>query len=149
VKLRDSLPLKKPDNQECDMDRYRKTLLWSVMGFVFPAMNLAAAQPLSEDFSYDNFKAYVNESFRVYGGQGLGLVVSLELIGIEVQQLDDHAEFFILHLSGPATRPLAKDVYFFEHPKSGKFRLFIEPNPDKLADPQARYYISQLNRSAE
>ena len=86
----------------------------------------ASAAAVSQSPSYDSFRAYIGERFRVYGGTGAREVVSLRLIEVSERHRDTHAETFSVRFQGPPDRPLPKGVYTFEHPRSGTFELFLE-----------------------
>ncbi|MDQ3775304.1 MAG: hypothetical protein M3461_13605 [Pseudomonadota bacterium] len=83
----------------------------------------AAAAAMSRSPSYDSFRAYIGERFRVYGGRGAREVVSLRLIEVSERHQDTHTETFSARFQGPPDRP---GVYTFEHPRSGTFELFLE-----------------------
>ena len=55
--------------------------------------------------SYDSFRAYIGERFRVYGGTGAREVVSLRLIEVSERHRDTHAETFSVRFQGPPDRP--------------------------------------------
>ena len=86
----------------------------------------AVAAAVSPSPSYDSFRAYIGERFRVYGGTGAREVVSLRLIEVSERHRDTHTETFSVRFQGPPDRPLSNGVYTFEHPRSGAFELFLE-----------------------
>lgn len=86
----------------------------------------AAAAAVSQTPSYDSFRAYIGEWFRVYGGTGAREVVSLRLIEVSERHQDTHTETFSVRFQGPTDRPLSNGVYTFEHPRSGTFELFLD-----------------------
>jgi hypothetical protein len=95
-----------------------------VMLSVTPVQASAAAVGRSP--SYDGFRAFIGERFRVYGGTGAREVVSLRLIEVSERHQDTHTETFSVRFQGPPDRPLSNGVYTFEHPRSGTFELFLE-----------------------
>ena len=99
--------------------------------------------PLAEHYTYERFKAYQGESFRVWGGEGLRRVIELKLERIEETRLSEKIEQFTLHFSGPADYQLDKNTYKFEHPQSGLFRLWIEPTDVKS---QQQWYRADFNQ---
>ena len=99
-------------------------------------------QALIAPYSYEQFKAYVGESFRVWGGEGLGRVIELKLESIEVGQIDARVEQFKLFFSGPTDYKLDKNSYKFQHPQSGVFRLWLEPIADSTSQ---RWYRVDFN----
>lgn len=103
----------------------------------------ASLPPLGEKFSYDNFKAYIGETFYVYGGEGLRNVVNLKLVAVEGLRRDLSTEQFVVRFRGPADDPLPSGVYQFQHPASGEFRLLI--GPTGLVDAKGRYYRAEFN----
>ena len=86
----------------------------------------ASAAAVSRSPSYDSFRAYIGERFRVYGGTGAREVVSLRLIEVSERHQGTHTETFSVRFQGPPDRPLSNGVYTFEHPRSGTFELFLE-----------------------
>lgn len=91
------------------------------------AASAAERLPLNEHYTYERFNAYQGESFRVWGGAGLGHVIELKLEHIETHRLDEKTEQFTLNFSGSIDYLLEKNTYRFEHPQSGEFLLWLEP----------------------
>lgn len=83
--------------------------------------------PLSSRITHDTLKAYVGQSFMVYGGSGARYVVNLVLVALEDRHLGTETDEFSARFRGPVSNPLDTGVYFFEHPSSGKFQLMLEP----------------------
>ena len=110
----------------------------------FVALSLSAAEPvpLSENLTHEGFLAHLGERFRVWGGSGLRRVVELELIEVEDLALSEQLAQFSVIFRGPGDYPLEKDGYTFEHPRSGRFKLFIEPAGE---DSQGRLYQVDFN----
>ncbi|MEZ5594483.1 MAG: hypothetical protein R3F53_28885 [Gammaproteobacteria bacterium] len=99
-------------------------------------------QALVAPYSYEQFKAYIGESFRVWGGEGLGRVIELKLESIDVDQIDAKVEQFKLYFSGPTDYKLDTNSYKFQHPQSGVFRLWLEPIADSTSQ---RWYRVDFN----
>lgn len=119
-----------------------------VLGFASSWQVLAAPRPskkvpLSQSFSYANFKAHIGEVFSVYAGPGLREVVKLKLTAVDEHRLNPHTEQFTARFKGPYGYPLEKGVYFFENRLSGKFQLFLEPAGG--GGPQGRFYRAGFN----
>jgi hypothetical protein len=106
----------------------------------------AVAAAVSRSPSYDSFRAYIGERFRVYGGKGAREVVSLRLIEVSELHHDSRTETFSVRFQGPPDHPLPKGVYTFEHPRSGTFELFLEA-ADSEAD--GLYYRAGFNLLVE
>jgi len=129
---------------------YRGTLLKrSMVILVFTLgqallTNAAERVLLSKSLSHENLRAYIGQSFYVYGGEkGLRKVVSLEIIGVSERKQDAKTEQFFVRFRGPSDPVLSKSVYTFEHPTTGdKFQLFLEPE-DK--DAKGQYYRTVFN----
>ncbi len=98
--------------------------------------------PLSERFSYEGFRAYIGETFYVYGGQGLRNVVNLQLVAVDGQRQGKETEQFVARFRGPGDDPLAAGVYQFQHPTAGEFRLLIAP---AVSDSKGHYYRADFN----
>ncbi len=98
--------------------------------------------PLGENFSHDNFKAHVGETFYVYGGQGLRNVVNLKLVAVEGHRRDQNTEQFAASFLGPTYDPLPGGVYHFQHSASGEFDLLIAP---AMSDSKGQYYRADFN----
>ncbi len=96
---------------------------------VSPTRNKATPQllPLDAGFSYAILKAYIGQSFGVYGGSGPGYVVKVDLISLEDRFLGSETDEFVARFRGPTNSRLDPGTYFFEHPNAGKFQLYIEP----------------------
>lgn len=92
--------------------------------------------------TYADFAALKNESFSVYGGKGLRKVIFLKLIEVSQAREQNKTVEFSLRFQGPADYPLDKNVYTFEHAKTGAFPLFLEPAG---ADVNGRYYQALFN----
>ena len=99
--------------------------------------------PLGQPPSYEDFKAYLGETFWAYGG-GVGLTkaVTLRLIAVSERQRDAYTERFFVRFRGPGDPVLPKNVLTIEHAQSGKFLLFLEPDGN---DAQGRYYRADFN----
>jgi hypothetical protein len=108
-----------------------------------PPSSPKSLPPLGEKFSYDNLKAYIGETFYVYGGQGLRNVVNLKLIAVEGLRRDQNTEQFAARFRGPIDDPLPSGVYQFQHSASSEFRLLI--GPTGTADAKGRYYRADFN----
>ena len=63
---------------------------------------------------------------------------------MEVKDLGstDQVQQFVLIFRGPPDSTLKKDVYFFEHPQGGKFKLWVEPDG---ADNDGKLFESRFN----
>jgi len=129
---------------------YRGTLLKrSMVILVFTLgqallTNAAERVLLSKSLSHENLRAYIGQSFYVYGGEkGLRKVVLLEIIEVSERKQDPKTEQFFVRFRGPSDPVLSKSVYTFEHPTTGdKFQLFLEPE-DK--DAKGQYYRTVFN----
>lgn len=99
--------------------------------------------PLGEQFSYDNFRAHMDETFYVYGGEGLRTVVNLKLVAVEGRRRDKNTDQFAARFLGPADDPLPSGLYQFQHSASGEFQLTI--GPTGVSDAQGRYYRADFN----
>jgi hypothetical protein len=85
-----------------------------------------ARQKLIPPYSFVSFQAYQGETFRVWGGEGLGQVVKLKLERLTQGPIDPKVEQFSLYFSGPKDYVLEESSYTFKHPDSGVFRLWLE-----------------------
>lgn len=79
------------------------------------------------------YRAYVGESFAVYGGRGGRRVEYLTLLRIEdLSRSNEPVEQFRLVFLGTAEgSTLRKDSYQAEHLEAGRFRVFLSPGPVK------------------
>ncbi len=107
-----------------------------------PAVKAPPRIPLSEQFSYDNFRAYVGETFQVYGGQGLRTVANLKLVGVDRPRRSRETEQFVARFQGSSDDLLEGGVYQFQHLTAGEFRLLIAPT---VSDGQSQYYRADFN----
>ena len=110
-------------------------------------VTVAAQQALSleGELSKELFTALKNETFKVYGGEGLVEVTVLQLIDIrdsEHNNASSQIDQFSVVFRGANEVRLAKGVYFFEHASAGKSRLFIEPVG---SDAQGSYFEADFN----
>ena len=129
---------------------YRGTLLKrSMVILVFTLgqallTNAAERVLLSKSLSHENLRAYIGQSFYVYGGEkGLRKVVLLEIIEVSERKQDPKTEQFFVRFRGPSDSVLSKSVYTFEHSATAdKFQLFLEPE-DK--DAKGQYYRTVFN----
>lgn len=107
-----------------------------------PKTNVLPQASLSDQFSYDNFKTYIGETFFVYGGQGLHTVTGLKLVAVDSLHQNQETEQFATYFQGPAIDPLEGGVYLFQHPIAGEFYLLITPT---TSDSQNRNYRVDFN----
>ena len=121
-----------------------RLLLVSLLFFSTPSLWGQGRPSLEEHFDLAAFRAYLGETFAVYGGRGARWVERLTLIRIEdLSRPADPVEQFRLVLLGKADSTLKKDSYHAEHPEAGRFRLFLAPGP-VIGDTREFYIDFQL-----
>ena len=98
--------------------------------------------PLSGQFSYDHFRAYIGETFYVYGGQGLRNVVNLQLVAVDSYRQSQQTEQFVARFLGPDYDLLEGGVYQFQHSTGGEFQLLIAPT---ISDKKGQRYRADFN----
>lgn len=102
-----------------------------------------------EELRFSTFADQLNTVFRVLSESGPA--VDLELIEAKQQATNPSArgmdatyEKFSLIFSGALEAPLGQQIYPFEHPKIGRFEIFIVPVLSK--DPKKLHYQAIFNR---
>lgn len=115
---------------------------WIPAGMAARPAAKAPLVPLGEGFSYDKLKAYIGETFQVYGGPGLRIVVNLKLVGVDRPRRSKETEQFVARFQGSGDDRLEGGVYQFQHSTAGEFRLLIAPT---ISDGQSQYYRADFN----
>ena len=84
---------------------------------MIPAATMADRRAV---LGFTAFAALVNSPFMARMSDGPAQ--ALDLIGV-----DGDAGAFSLFFSGEVTRPFHQNTYWFEHPRLGRFEMFIVP----------------------
>ena len=82
----------------------RRDFVLAVAGLVATlsmGSTLPAAERLDQELSRGAFLAYLGQTFRVYGGPGLQLVIKMELIEVEDKRIGPQTEQFAILLRHP------------------------------------------------
>lgn len=112
------------------MTRRPFSTLLLLLTFLVPPPVAAERPSLEDQPGLAEYRAYVGETFAVYGGRGGRWVEHLTLERIEdLSHPGEPVEQFRLVFLGRADSSLQKDSYRAEHPEAGRFRLFLDPGP--------------------